>query len=84
MSNLFPSISLRNGIICWVLWGGKEEGSILFPETGKNRLQENLITGLHLGVFQLVGLSKRCCDDRNIILKTDWNLALNGAFHSLD
>lgn len=84
MSNLFPSISLRNGIISWVLWWGREDSSRLFPETGKNRLQENLIIGLHLGVFQLVGLSERCCDDRNIILKTDWNLALKGAFHSLD
>lgn len=55
-----------------------------FQKLEKNMLQENLITELHLGVFQLVGLSKRCCEDRNIILKTDWNLASNGAFHSLD
>lgn len=63
---------------------GRRDCSRLFPEAGKNMLQENLITGLLLGVFQLVGLSRRCCDDRNIILKTDRNLASNGAFHSLD
>lgn len=63
---------------------GKEDCSRLFPEAGKNMLQEIFITGLHLGVFQLVAPSKRCCDDRNIISKTDWSLALNGAFHSLD
>lgn len=55
-----------------------------FQKLEKIMLQENLITGLLLGVFQLVGLSRRCCDDRNIILQTDWNLALDGAFHSLD
>lgn len=63
---------------------GRKDGRRLFPEAGKNTLQENLITGLLLGVFQLVGLSRRCCDDRNIILEADWNLALNGAFYSLD
>lgn len=50
----------------------------------KNGLQENLIPGLHLGVFQLVGMSERGGDDRNIVFETDRNLALNGAFHSLD
>lgn len=55
-----------------------------FQKLEKIMLRENLITGLLLGVFQLVELSRRCCDDRNIILQTDWNLALDGAFHSLD
>lgn len=54
-----------------------------FQKLERNMLQENLITGLLLGIFQLVRLSRRCCDDRNIILTTDWNLALNGAFHAL-
>lgn len=51
----------------------REGGTVVdcFQKLEKNMLQENLITGLLLGVFQLVGLSRRCCDDRNIILKTD-------------
>lgn len=37
---------------------GKGDCSRLFQEAGKKKFQENLITGLLLGGFQLVGLVK--------------------------
>lgn len=47
----------------------EEEGTAVdhFQKLGKNMVQENLITGILLEVFQLVGLLWKYCDDRNVI-----------------
>lgn len=45
-----------------------------FQKLGKYIVQANLITGILLGVFQLVRLSRKYCDDRNVI----WSLEQTG------
>lgn len=74
VSNLFPYISFRNGtnyLLGFMVREGETAVDCFQKLEKKYMLQENLIAGLLQGVFQLVGLSRRCCDDRNIILKTD-------------
>lgn len=55
---------------------GKKDCRKWFPEVGKKCISGEFNHWAFAGSLSAGGLSKRWCDDRNIILKTDWNLAL--------